>query len=308
MTSSSATIDNLYDGDLLNRMAPIRAVDVILAALQSAFGQETLFNDTNPLRFNRNDPKNSRLWICDADSRVDTERDGRRMMVTVTRGDYSPAEAHLHNVGSQDMQGNVDYTDLASVPILIQCEAGNRISVEFLACCCYQILKIFRRQVMKDYDITNMKLLSISPPRRTDNVPGSPWICTVVARCEFQEFAVMTEMANHLNFMNIRQQVEEQLSTTAIQNVGSLKTVTPVIATPDAGTYTSPTTVTLTSQTPGTEIYYLVDKEGVPTIKDTRYRNSVDLVTPGTHSIIARAFRVGMEPSEVSHLTYTITA
>lgn len=174
---------------LLNRIMPVRAVDTILAALQAAFGQDNMMGETNPFRFNRNDPKNSRVWICDPDARIDTPRDGRRMMITVQRGDLVPAEAHLYNYAGGDMGGTIDLLDTATVQIHVQCEAGSRVSVEVLAHACYSMLKLFRRQVMRDYDILNLHVAGITPAQRTEGIPGDPWLCTVILRCEYQEHA-----------------------------------------------------------------------------------------------------------------------
>lgn len=214
--SSLNTVDTQFDGDILNRALPIRVVDVILATLQAAFSSEVLIDGRNPLRFNRDDPKNSRVWVCSPEARLDSERDGRRMFVTVERSDYVPSEMHMQNYAGGNLTDQSSFTDLASTMVMVHCEGGNRSASEFLAFCCYSILKLFRRQIINDFDMTNMHLVNISTPRRQDGIPGDPWITTVTLKVELQEFAFMTELANHLNQLSLSIQQNMELNSSGL--------------------------------------------------------------------------------------------
>ena len=79
------------------RLHALKAVDGILAALQTTFAQTNLLGDDNPYLFNGEDPKNSKTWICDPEGREGYERSGNRMIITVARGDCQPMNLHLHN-------------------------------------------------------------------------------------------------------------------------------------------------------------------------------------------------------------------
>ncbi len=184
------------------RLAAIKATDVILAALQAAFGQDKLLNGSNPYKFNRDDPKASKVWVCDPGSRVD-ERDGNRMIITVSRGDYQPQELHfMNNAGSNFCDVN-ESSDLAQTPVFITCEAGAKTASEVLASIVYNVIKIFRQQLMAEYDIHSIRLTGITPPVETKDVPGNPWTTTVNLRLETQEHNQMVELANHMNKMDI---------------------------------------------------------------------------------------------------------
>jgi len=300
-----------FASDVTNRVMPVRVVDIILALLQATFSQAELMDGKNPLRFNRQDPKNSRLWICDPDGRIDTERDGRRMLVSVTRGELTPAEAHLHNVAGGDLHGTTEYSDLVSSPIMIQCEAGSRTSVEVLAHACYSVIKLFRRQLMKDYEITNIKVLGITPPQRTEGIPGDPWLCVVMLRCEYQERATMTELANHLNYLNINTSMKEHLVAQQDPTKPELKTVDPVVASTVGGTYSladlgGQLAISLTCPTPAIDIYFTTDPSD-PTMRSSRYEAPIVLNTPGRYYLNARAFRTGMLPSAILRVQYDLT-
>ena len=184
------------------RVKAIQATDVILAALQAAFGQDKLFNGANPLRFLRDDPKGSRVWVCDPESRTD-ERDGNQMIVMVARGEYQPQELHLYNAAGANFDGKEDFSDLAQTPIFISCESGTKTSSEVLASIVYDVLKIFRKQLMAQYDIHSIKLSSITAPMKQKDVAGNPWITVVNVRIETQEHIQMTELSNHMNMIDV---------------------------------------------------------------------------------------------------------
>jgi hypothetical protein len=189
--------------DLLFRLPPIRAKDVILAALQGAFALDNLLGKDNPYRFVRGDPKQSRVWICDPEGRIQSERDGSRMMITVRRAEYAPNELGLLNYAGGNLSDKTNYSDLGVTTVYVQCEAGASIQSEVLAAISYNILKMFRRDLMQAYDILNMKLIGITSPDQSTEMPGLPWITTVSVRVEIQEYAFMTELANRLNELKI---------------------------------------------------------------------------------------------------------
>jgi hypothetical protein len=186
------------------RLPSVRMVDVVLATLQAAFQQENLLEGQNPYRFTPADPKNSRVWICDPDARVDgPERDGQRMIITVRRGEYAPQELGMQNVSGGDWQGRKTYMDLADAPIFVDCEAGNKLSSEALASISYNILKMFRRQIMADFDIDSIKMRGISPPTKFGDAPAQPWVTTVTMLVTMREQFTLTELTNTLNIARI---------------------------------------------------------------------------------------------------------
>lgn len=189
----------MTDDRLDLRLPSIKVVDVILAALQAAFGQDKLFSGiSNPYRYIREDPAQSKVWICDKDER-EGERDGKRMIIQVMRGDYSPSELHLQNRALGGFGSPIGQSDLASAPIYIQCEAGTQLQSEILASMCYSIIKYFREDLMADYDIHSLRALGISPASKQKGVNGDPWLTTVTLKVEMQEICQVVEIANHLN-------------------------------------------------------------------------------------------------------------
>ena len=312
-----------HSSQLLDRVMPVRTVDIVLALLQGAFGQDNLMGDTNLLRFNRNDPKNSRLWICDPEGRIDTPRDGRRSMVTVTRGDLSPAENHQHNFAGGNLHGTTEFTDLVSVPILILCEAGSQVMVEVLAHACYMVVKAFRWQLLAEYGITNITVMSLGAPVRTDGIPGDPWFCTVAVRFDYQERALMTVDANALNYVNIRASMDKHLAPPEPMNVRATATQGTLLVTGELTDWGTEFTVQLVSvffegqsqrqtttlefvtDTLGAEIYY-VEGSRDPTMHDIRYTGPILITEPGRHYFAVRAFKVGLLPSPTLRVSYDL--
>lgn len=191
------------------RLPSIKVVDVILASLQAAFGQERLFNDVaNPYRFVRDNPSGSRVWVCTPEERVG-ERDGKRMIVTVTRGEYNPQELHLLNRTDGGFGRPIRNTDLASAPIYIQCEAGTQVQSEVLASICYSVIKLFRQDLMAEYDIHSLKMNGISAAVKQKGVPGEPWVTMVSMKVEMQEICTITELGNSLNMTVIRGELDK---------------------------------------------------------------------------------------------------
>lgn len=207
--------------NLDQRLDAIRVRDVVLALLQAAFGRDDLVGAEggSPYLFVAGDPKGSKVWISTGDARVKhTERDGRRAYITVERGDYVPHEMHLHNVQGQNFSDQQTFTDLGTSQIMIHCEEGSEVGSEVVASICYSVIKIFRRQIMADYDIHNLQLLNITTPVEQTTVPGKPWLCTVNLRVEVQEHSQMTEIANRLNKLDIT----AELNAVATQTIAAL--------------------------------------------------------------------------------------
>lgn len=197
----------LAGSDLDFRLPAIRIRDVILAALQATFAQDDLMGEgrLNSYRFVRSDPKGSPLWICSGEARVDgSERDGRRALITVTRGDYTPQELHLHNSASGGGSDNArKFSDLGVCLIIISCEAGNETAAEVLGSMAYHIIKHFRHDLMRDYDVHNLRLLAVSPAQQIGTGKGSPYVCRVTIEVKLQEHAKMIELANRLNHLDV---------------------------------------------------------------------------------------------------------
>ena len=217
MSSEIGNVSETLVQRLRDRVPVIRATDVILASLQSGFSQENLLGTANAFRFNRNDPKHSRVWICAPDNRVMSERDGASMLITVDRGDYTPGEMHLQNYAGGNMSDTTNFTDLAATTVYIRCEAGSRIQSELLASIAYNILKMFRRDLMKEFDIHSLRLLGISTPQELNDAPGNLWLTMVSVRVELQEFAFIAELSNQINKVSIVGTIRDNVQ----QNLGS---------------------------------------------------------------------------------------
>lgn len=190
--------------DIDLRLPAIKSADFILATLQSAFSQDDLVDGTNPYRYIPNQPQNSKVWVCAKPQRIDT-RDGNRMIVTVSRGDYLPQDLHLYNNAGGNFGDIRNQSDLASTTIYIECEAGNDTASEVLASVCYEVIKKFRLEIMAEFDVHSLRPMAISPPQERPGVPGKVWVTTVTVKVDVQEFGKMTEVANRLNAMTIRE-------------------------------------------------------------------------------------------------------
>lgn len=197
-------------GDELNLRLPVlRAVDSILATMQAAFSQDKFVDNSNLLRYLPDNPKESKVWICDADQRPE-ERGGNRMIILVSRGEYSPQDLHLLNDAGTFTQSR-SQSDLAFIPVYVQCEAGNKTQSEVLASICYHVIKYFRKELMAEFDIHHIRLLGITPPVKQQDVPGDPWISTVNVQVQIQELSVMVDIANHLNTTEILNQASKTM-------------------------------------------------------------------------------------------------
>ncbi|HSW51178.1 MAG TPA: hypothetical protein VLH09_13430 [Bryobacteraceae bacterium] len=194
--------------DLDYRLPAIRSRDIVIAALRAAFGNPDLMGPgvPNPYLFNAKDPQGSKVWISSGAGRMGaTSRDARRNQISVNRGEYTPQENHLHNMASMAFgSGSREFTDTASTTIMITCEAGTEVESEALASICYQVLKLFRQQIMQDFDIFNLRLVSVGSPMLMEGTPGKPYATTVMAQVTVQEHARMIEVGNTLNRLDIR--------------------------------------------------------------------------------------------------------
>lgn len=194
------------ESNLDQRLPLIKIRDVILAALQSAFANEDLVPGGNPFLFVRDDVKASKVWVCTPEAALKYDRDARRGLVTVERGDYIPSEMHLHNVNSMSFSGgHTDFTDLAATSIMIRCQHGSETMSEVIASACYTILKTFRPQLMMEFDIHSLHIVGITAAHPLAETTGEPWECIVNLRVEMQEHSRMTEVANNLNHLEIRE-------------------------------------------------------------------------------------------------------
>ena len=181
-------MNSVFFTSMEERLPAMRAVDVVLAALQMVFAQATLLGKNTPYRFLREDPQKSNVWICDVDSRVRaTENDAHRRIIQVSRSDYLPAEHHMHNLASGGFGDTITLSDEGSVNVNVQCESGTKSESELLASLCYVLLKTLRSDLMETYNIYNLRFTAVSAPTLVNGVPGSPWVTTVVLLVQVQE-------------------------------------------------------------------------------------------------------------------------
>ena len=183
----------------------MRASDAILAALQATFALPNLIDGANPYRFIDSDPAKSTVWICDPESRNEFGRAGSRALILVDRMDYSPANMHLLGNAGGDFDQTTEFSDLGVTNVVVTCEGGSRYQSEQLAAIVYQIVKIFRQELMREYDLHTIKPLSVNKPMQLEQAQGAPWLTTVMIRVEAQERSTLTELANQLNAVKISQ-------------------------------------------------------------------------------------------------------
>jgi hypothetical protein len=196
------------------RLHALKAVNAILAALQSTFARPDLLGISNEYLFNPEDPKNSRLWICDPGSHEKYDRSGNRMLVMVQRGEFQPMDMHLHNVGQGSFSDPAaSFTDLCRTPIFIRCEAGNSLQSETLASVCYQVLKFFRRDLAAEFDLHELVVSSVSPASQIGSVSGSPWVTTVTCRVDTQEMFQLFELGNDMNKFEIIAKIKKTVAS-----------------------------------------------------------------------------------------------
>lgn len=186
------------------RLVALRAADAILAALQATLSLPDLFGDRgNPYHYNPQDEANSRVWVCHDYSRAEFERKGSRMLVTVNRMDYAPQELHQHNFAEGNFSDELDFRDLGLTTVLISCEGGNYVQAENLASICYQIIKMFRRDLMAEFDLHNIAVSSITTPTLVQGAEGNPWRASIPVRVEAMERNHIVEQANEFNRLDV---------------------------------------------------------------------------------------------------------
>lgn len=186
------------------RLHALKAVDAILAALQSSFARPEMLGLDDAYRFNRDDPKNSKVWICDPESKAGFERGNNRMLITVSRGEFQPLDMHMQNKGQSSFSDPTqNFTDLCRTPITISCEAGNKLQSEMLASIGYQILKFFRLDLMKEFDLFHLSVNGVSAPMQITGTTGNPWVTQISVRLETQEMFQLTELFNDVNKVEI---------------------------------------------------------------------------------------------------------
>lgn len=199
------TTENKYDV----RLHTLKAVDAVLAALQTTFAHPRLLGDNNPFRYVQNDPANSAVWVCDPEGREGYDRNGGRRIIMVSRGEFQPLDMHLYNRADGAWDGQKNFSDLTRTPVFIRCESGNRTETEVLASIVYQVLTYFRQDMMKEFDIHTFAIVGISSPVKISGAVGEPWQSTVSMRVEVQEQYQITELTNRLNMVEIVQRFED---------------------------------------------------------------------------------------------------
>jgi hypothetical protein len=223
------------------RLQAFQAADVILAALQALFAEPKLIDDSSPFLFVPGQPQSSKVWVCDPESRQLT-RDGNRMIVMVSRGEYQPQELHLMNrmeITSGGGGSNVrDLSDLGTTGVSIMCEGGNKSQSEALASISYSVLKYFRPQLMADYDIHSIRFLGIGPATHYPNNNPTPcWITTISLRIETQDHVRVTDIAEQLNKLNITAAVTKNITLKLAQldGLGPATTLTESVSGANTG-------------------------------------------------------------------------
>lgn len=201
------------------RLDAMRAADAILAALQATFALPNLIDGGNPYRFVPNDPANSKLWICDPESKIEHDRGGSRAMILVDRLDYSPSNLHLLNNAGGDFDATTEFSDLGVTTVVVSCEGGNKYQSEQLGSIVYQIVKRFRLDLMREFGIHSLKPSSVSRSTQIEQAQGSPWVTTVTIRVETQEHFKVLELANPLNKVQISQVFQSNLERRQISSV-----------------------------------------------------------------------------------------
>jgi hypothetical protein len=194
------------------RLSALRAVDTILAVLQSTFAQPDLIEGENPYIFIAGDAKGSRTWICDTEGRTQYDRTSGRMLMLVYRGDFSPQNLHLANRadGAWTQQ---NFSDLGNTTVYVQCEAGNKQQSEALASIVFQLIKRYRLVLMKEFDIYKITPDRVGAPAEVagGTAQGKPWATTVAIQVVTQETYTIKQKTNDLNLVDVRQVYDSNL-------------------------------------------------------------------------------------------------
>ena len=205
------------------RLHALKGVDAILAALQTSFARPDLLGVPDTFRYNKDDPKNSRVWICDPESKAGFDRGSNRMLITVSRGEFQPDDLHFQNRAQSSFgESQQNFSDLCRTPVLVTCEAGNKLQSEILASICYQLIKFFRQDLMTEFDIFHLTVSGVSSPVQITGAVGSPWVTTVTLRVETQEMFQLTQLSNDVNRIKILAEIKDNVghkleSTTVVE-------------------------------------------------------------------------------------------
>jgi len=194
------------------RLPALRAVDAVIAALQSTFALDNLIDGHNPYRFIENDPARSPVWICHAEARQQGDRAGNAKFITVSRGEYVPQDLHMLGNAGSNFSDTFEYSDLADTLVLINCEGASAIESETLASISYSILKMYRIDLQREFELHNLTPVSIGTPSRIPTAVGAPYVTTVAIKIQTQERFTLREIANQLNHVDIVQRAS-RLST-----------------------------------------------------------------------------------------------
>ncbi len=199
------------------RLHAIKGVDAILAALQTSFSHPDMLGVDQTYLYT-GDVKTSPVWICDPQSKDNFERGSNRMLITVSRGEFQPNNMHMLGRAQQESFSSVTqpFSDMCTTPVSITCEAGNSVQSEILASIVYQVLKFFRMDLMKEFDIFDIAVNGISSPIRATGAVGSPWLTTISVRLQTQEMFQLTELTNDLNKIKIVAQIKETAQSRVI--------------------------------------------------------------------------------------------
>jgi hypothetical protein len=206
----STPASNIGSIDL--RLDALRASDGILAALQATFALPNLIDGDNPFRFVPEDPAQSKLWVCDPESKLVFDRGGSRAMILVERLDYTPLNLHLLNSAGGNLSAESVYSDLGSTVVIVTCEGGNKYQSEQLGSIVYQVIKRFRLDLMREFSLHSITPIAVSRCTQVEQAQGSPWVTTVQIKVETQERFTITEIANQLNALTIRSVYNSNLS------------------------------------------------------------------------------------------------
>jgi len=194
------------------RLSALRAVDTIIAVLQSTFAQPDLIEGSNPFLFIPNDPKGSHVWICDTEGKSQYDRTSGRGLMLVYRGSFVPQNLHLMN-RADGAWTQKNYSDLATTTVFVQCEAGNKIQSETLGSIVFQLIKRYRAVLMKEFDIYRLTPMEVSAPIEVagGQAQGKPWATTVTIQVVTQETYTIREKKNALNIVDVRQVYDKNL-------------------------------------------------------------------------------------------------
>ena len=201
------------------RLDAMRAADAVLAALQATFALPNLIDGGNPFLFVDADPARSKLWICDPESKLSHDRGGSRAMILVDRLEYTPSNLHLFNSAGGDFDRTSEFSDLGTTVVVVSCVGGNKYQSEQLGSLVYQIIKRFRLDLMREFNLHSITPISVSRSTQIEQATGSPWVTTVSLRVETQERFKIVEISNQLNQIHIVRRFQSNEAKRALDAV-----------------------------------------------------------------------------------------